>query len=311
MIKSMTGFAAVTREDDGATIAVTIRALNHRHLDLQLRIPQSLAGLENDIRALVAGRLARGRVELSVSLQLRQTPVVEVEFNEEFGRALESALAQARSRGLVAGALTPGDLLRLPQALTIREQPREADEALMTAIADRAKSAVAAALTDLDTMRSTEGDHLRGDLDQRRTFVAGIVERIAEAADAGRAAMEQRLSERVAQMRADLQADENAVAQEIVRVASRSDISEEVARFRGHVAHWIALSDGAEPCGRKLDFLLQEMNREVNTMGSKADGLRVSEQIIAAKADGLRVSELIINAKAELEKMREQVQNVE
>jgi uncharacterized protein (TIGR00255 family) len=109
--------------------------------------------------------------------------------------------------------------------------------------------------------------------------------------------MEERLAQRVREIRADLQADETAVAQEIVKMASRSDISEEVSRFRGHVAHWSALADAAEPCGRKLDFLLQEMNREVNTMGSKADGLRVSELIIAAKA--------------ELEKMREQVQNVE
>ena len=109
--------------------------------------------------------------------------------------------------------------------------------------------------------------------------------------------MEQRLTERVAQLRIELQADETAVAQEIVRTAARSDISEEVARFRGHVSHWLTLAESAEPCGRKLDFLLQEMNREVNTMGSKADGLRVSELIIAAKA--------------ELEKMREQVQNVE
>ena len=95
----------------------------------------------------------------------------------------------------------------------------------------------------------------------------------------------------------DLPVDEAMIAQEIVRAAQRSDISEEVTRFRAHLAHWEALSESAEPCGRKLDFLLQEMNREVNTIGSKADGLRVSE--------------LIINAKAELEKMREQVQNVE
>jgi uncharacterized protein (TIGR00255 family) len=293
----MTGFSSVTREDDRATLGVTIRALNHRHLDLQLRLPQTLAALEGDVRALVAKQVARGRVELSISLQLRQTPGIEVEFNEEFGRALELALAHARARGLVAGALTPGDLLRLPQALTIRETPTESDDTLMTEVADRARLAVLDALIDLDSMRSTEGDHLRHDLDQRRTYVADIVERIAEAADQGRAAMELRLAERVAQIRADLQADENAVAQEIVRTAARADISEEVARFRGHVAHWGALADSAEPCGRKLDFLLQEMNREVNTMGSKADGLRVTEQIIAAKA--------------ELEKMREQVQNVE
>src|SRR5438270_142886 len=178
MIKSMTGFASIAREDERATVAVTIRALNHRYLDLQLRVPQSLAALESDIRALVSRHVARGRVELSISLQLRQTPGVEVEFNDDFGRA-----------------------------------------------------------------------------------------------------------------------DEAAVAQEIVRMAARSDISEEVARFRAHVSHWVTLADSAEPCGRKLDFLLQEMNREVNTMGSKADGLRVSELIIAGKA--------------ELEKMREQVQNVE
>ena len=109
--------------------------------------------------------------------------------------------------------------------------------------------------------------------------------------------MEERLAERVRQIRVELQADETAVAQEIVKAASRSDISEEVARFRGHVSHWVTLADSLEPCGRKLDFLLQEMNREINTMGSKADGLRVSE--------------IIISAKAELEKMREQVQNVE
>jgi uncharacterized protein (TIGR00255 family) len=297
MIKSMTGFASVTREDDRATVAVTIRALNHRYLDLQLRVPQTLAALESDVRAVVGKRVARGRVELSLSLQLRQTPGIDVELNEEFGRALEAALAQARARGLVAGLLTPGDLLRLPQAITIRERPSEADTSLMEEVADRARAAVADALADLDSMRAREGDHLRADLDQRRTFVADLVERIGVAADEGRAALEVRLAERVQQLRAELQADETAVAQEIVRTAARSDISEEVARFRGHVAHWVTLADSAEPCGRKLDFLLQEMNREVNTMGSKADGLRVSDLIIAAKA--------------ELEKMREQVQNVE
>src|SRR5262245_24916694 len=297
MIKSMTGFAAVTREDERVSLGVTIRALNHRHLDLQLRIPQSLASLEGEIRGLVARHVTRGRVELAISLQLRQTPGVEVEFNEEFAKALEAALDRARARNLVAGTLTPGDILRLPQAITIREKPSDSDATLMEEVLARAREAAGAALSDLDTMRSTEGLHLRTDLDQRRSFVAGLVELIAGAADEGRAAMEQRITERVAELRTELQADETAVAQEIVRLASRSDISEEIARFRGHVSHWAILADGPEPCGRKLDFLLQEMNREVNTMGSKADGVRVSELVIAAKA--------------ELEKMREQVQNVE
>jgi uncharacterized protein (TIGR00255 family) len=293
----MTGFASTTTEDDRATIGVTIRALNHRHLDLQLRVPQSVSAIEREIRSLVSARVARGRIELSVSLQLRDVPGVDVDLNEEFAAALEAALQRARERGLVSGALTPGDLLRLPQALTIRERQAASDDELMNEVMRSAVSAVGLALHDLDSMRTREGDHLRGDLDQRRGLVADLVERIAVAADEGRQALERRLAERVQQLRADLQADETAVAQEIIRTAARSDISEEVSRFRGHVAHWTSLADAAEPCGRKLDFLLQEMNREVNTMGSKADGLRVSELIIAAKA--------------ELEKMREQVQNVE
>jgi uncharacterized protein (TIGR00255 family) len=296
MITSMTGFAAVTREEERATVSVAIRALNHRHLDLQIRMPQSLGALEAEVRGLVAKSVVRGRIEVSVSVQFRQTPEIEVEFNEGFANALEAALEKARERNLVAGALTPGDLLRLPQAITIREKSTD-DEAAATAIAGQARDAIEAAVADLQTMRATEGEHLRADLDQRRSLVADMVERIAVAADEGRLGLEQRLAERVAQVRADLQADETSVAQEIVKWAARSDISEEVARFRGHVSHWQTLADSAEPCGRKLDFLLQEMNREVNTMGSKADGLRVSELIIAAKA--------------ELEKMREQVQNVE
>jgi uncharacterized protein (TIGR00255 family) len=276
---------------------VTVRSLNHRHLDLQLRIPQSLAAVESDIRALIARRVSRGRVELSLSLQMRQLPGVDVEFNQEFGLALERAIDKARDQGLVAGVLTPGDLLRLPQALTIRERQVEADEEAQNELAARAQATIDQALVDLDGMRLREGDHLRVDLDTRRGFVAGLVERVAVAADEGRGAIEQRLAERVRELRSELQADETAVAQEIVRTAARSDISEEVSRFRAHVSHWVALSNSPEPCGRKLDFLLQEMNREVNTMGSKADGLRVSELIIAAKA--------------ELEKMREQVQNVE
>src|SRR5213593_744516 len=218
MIKSMTGFAAVTREDDRATIAVTIRALNHRYLDLQLRVPQVLAALESDVRALVSKRIARGRVELSVSLQVRQTPGVEVEFNEEFGRALSAALDEARSRGLVAGALTPGDLLRLPQALTIRERQSDAGASFQADLASRAREAVDAALADLDVMRAREGEHLRADLDTRKGIVAGLVELIAAAADEGRAAQEERLAERVRELRTALQADETAVAQEIVRM---------------------------------------------------------------------------------------------
>jgi uncharacterized protein (TIGR00255 family) len=285
------------RESDAATITVTIRTVNHRHLDVQLRVPQSLAEAEGRIRAAVQKRLSRGRVELAVVVQYRQTASVEVEFNEALAAALSAALETARSRGIVQGALTPGDLLRLPQALAVRERPVERDAAMMAQLVETLETAVEEAVSQLDVMRGTEGDHLKADLDVRRALVGGMLEEIADAADQGRQDLQVRLAARVQELAVDIPADANLIAQEIVRVASRSDISEEMARFRAHLAHWKSLAESPEPCGRKLDFLLQEMNREVNTIGSKADGLRVSS--------------LVISAKAELEKMREQVQNVE
>jgi len=146
-------------------------------------------------------------------------------------------------------------------------------------------------------MRVREGGHLRTDLDGRQQALAMLIEGLRVAAEDGRVTLERRLRDRIDEIALELPVDQAMIAQEIVRAAQRSDISEEVTRFRAHLSHWSALVDGDEPCGRKLDFLLQEMNREINTIG--------------AKADGLGVSELIINAKAELERMREQVQNVE
>jgi len=296
MIKSMTGFASLTREDERGTIAVTIRAVNHRFLDVQLRLPPALADLESRLRALVQKRLARGRIELTVSLQLRQGPGQHVELQEDFARALAAAVDMARERGLVKGELTPGDLVRLPQAFVIRERLGET-ETLADAVGPTIETALNAAIDQLDAMRLREGQHLAVDLDARKQGLTTLIEHLAVAADAGRQNLEARLSDRTKELMSLAPADPAAVAQEIVRVAQRSDISEEVTRFRGHLAHWDALAAGPEPCGRKLDFLLQEMNREVNT--------------IASKADGLQVSELIIEAKAELERMREQVQNVE
>jgi uncharacterized protein (TIGR00255 family) len=297
MIKSMTGFASLTHEDERATIGLTIRAVNHRFLDVQLRIPPSLGDLEARIRALLQKRLARGRVELAISVQLRSAAVPIVELNAEFATALSAALDRARERGLVSGALTPGDLLRLPQALTVRERPVEADPALEAQLAASVEAAVEQGLADLDAMRTREGEHLCADLDGRRQTLGSLVSHLAAAADEGRGALEARLKERVREISFEVPLDQALIAQEIVRTAARSDISEEVTRFRAHLAHWEALQASSEPCGRKLDFLLQEMNREINTIG--------------AKADGLHVSELIITAKAELERMREQVQNVE
>ena len=295
MIKSMTGFASLTRDDETATITVTVKSVNHRFLDLQLRVPPSLGGIESRIRSIVQERVTRGRVEVALSVQQRHVPALDVDLNEPFLEALGAALDRARDRGHIAGAMTPGDLLRFPQALSIREKQQElvAEEDLLP----RVDEALRAAVESLDGMRVKEGEFLRTDLDNRRELLGDLFGRVHAASDSGMDGLKVRLEERVKLLRADALADEALVAQEIAKFVGRSDITEEVVRFRGHLEHWKSLSDSPEPCGRKLDFLLQEMNREVNT--------------VASKAEGPGVSELIVSLKAELEKMREQVQNVE
>jgi uncharacterized protein (TIGR00255 family) len=295
MIKSMTGFASLTRDEDLATISVTIRSVNHRFLDVQLRAPAALAAAESTLRALVQQRIARGRIEVSLSLQSRADSGVDVEVNDAVVEAVAAAMDRARERGLITGSLTAADLLRVPQAISIRERPR--DQTADAAVAPAAEAAVAAALEELDRMRCTEGAQLRAELDARRTLLGDLFDRAAQAAAAGAEALRTRLAERVRELHADPAVEESTIAQEIVRFANRSDITEETVRFRAHLEHWRALSDAPEACGRKLDFLLQEMNREINTMGAKAEGAGVPEIVVALKA--------------ELEKMREQVQNVE
>jgi len=296
MIKSMTGFASLTREHEAATITATIKSVNHRFLDVQLRIPATIAPLETRLRGLVQQHVARGRVEVVVGVQQRRAATLDVDLNEEFLTALGGAIERARQQGYVSGAMTPGDLLRFPQALAIRERVTEAD-ADLAALTPLVESTVDAALDELDAMRGTEGGFLLTDLEARRAMLGDLFARVARAAELGMDGLQKRLHERVRELRADALADETVVAQEIAKFVGRSDITEEIVRFRGHLEHWKGLSDGPEPCGRKLDFLLQEMNREVNTTGSKAEGPAVSE--------------LIVTLKAELEKMREQVQNVE
>jgi uncharacterized protein (TIGR00255 family) len=296
MIRSMTGFASISQEDERGTLSLTLRAVNHRFLDLQIRLPSNLADLEPRIRALLQKRLARGRIELSASLHLRQGTAPQVELQEDFVRAVVAVVDVARESGFVKGDLTPGDLLRLPQAMAIRDRAGDI-ETLGAVLGPTMESALNAAIDQLDAMRTREGAHLAADLAGRKDALGRLITSLAVAADTGRHDLEARLMDRVKELISAVPGDPNSIAQEIVRVAQRSDITEEVTRFRGHLAHWDALSGTDEPCGRKLDFLLQEMHREINTIGSKADGLQVSE--------------LIIEAKAELERMREQVQNVE
>jgi len=295
VIRSMTGFASVGCEEAGQTVSVTVRSVNHRFLDVQVKMPASLGAIEARLKTLVQQRLTRGRVEVSLSwLQTEEAPR-EVVLNEGLLTQINAAVDRARGQGLVTGALSASDLCRIPQVLEVRT-PAER-ESVGESTAALVERTLARALDALVAMRETEGRFLAADLEGRLTTLLAFVDTVEQAAADGQAALDGRLRERLAALPADLQQDPASVAQEVVRFVARSDIHEEISRMRGHVEHWRQLASGPEPCGRKLDFLVQEMNREINTIGSKAEGLKATE--------------LVVGAKAELERVREQVQNVE
>jgi uncharacterized protein (TIGR00255 family) len=293
----MTGFASVGSEGEDEKVQVTIKSVNHRFLDVALKMPQAFGGVESRVRALIQQKLTRGRVELALAAEVTATPERDVVIDEPLLERVAVALEPLRARGIVSGALSPSDLLRLPGVVEIRLRGTDAVVGPAPSLVARIEEAVTRAIDALIEMRETEGRFLGADLDARLATIARFVNELEREAALGQQALEGRLRDRLADLPVDLQGDAAAVAQEIVRFVSRSDIDEEVVRMRSHLDHWRGLAAGPEPCGRKLDFLVQEMNREINTMGSKVEGARGTEIVIAAKA--------------ELERIREQTQNVE
>lgn len=297
MIRSMTGFASVSRDTAVDKVQITMKSVNHRFLDVAVKVPQALAPLDARIRALVQQRLTRGRVELQITAEVASPPEREVVIDEQLLAQVAAALDAVRARGVVSGPLTPSDLLRLPQVIEIRTRASDASAGLSVSLASLVEVTLTEALDALVTMRETEGRYLAADLDGRLAAMTGYVAALERGASDGQAQLDARLRARLAELPADVQGDPGAVAQELVRFVARSDVDEEIVRLRSHIEHWRMLAGGPEPCGRKLDFLVQEMNREINTIGSKIEGVETTE--------------VVINAKAELERIKEQVQNVE
>jgi uncharacterized protein (TIGR00255 family) len=296
VIRSMTGFASVSREWSGERVHATLKSVNHRFLDLAIKAPSSLGSLEGRLRTTVQERLARGRVEITIVAESIAPPPREVVLDELLLERVAQVLGAARDRGVVTGGLTASDLLHIPHVVDIRPAaPRAGGPS--AEVADLVIAAVEEAADALVRMRETEGRFIATDLDARLTTIHGFTETLVAEAKAGQQELEIRLRQRLEALPADLQGDASAVARELVRFVSRSDIDEEVVRLRSHVEHWRTLAASPDPCGRQLDFLVQEMNREINTIGSKVENVRATETVIAAKA--------------ELERIREQVQNVE
>ena len=301
MVRSMTGFGRAEASGDSIAVTVEARSVNHRHLDVALRLPRSLASFELDARRLVQSRLERGRVEINV--QLTPLPGAATQRVQVDASLAREYVARARSLAMelgLEGAPNLAWVLERPGVVRLEEPEPVESTAPWPLLAD----ALGRALDELVARRGAEGERLAEALRTLHAELAATVDVIEARAPAGTARREERLRERLRALLAETAGEalpsvghEARILTEAAVWADKSDVTEELARLRAHLAELMLLLDKGGPVGRALDFLVQELNREVNTVASKADDLDTSQAALAAKGV--------------LEKIREQVQNLE
>jgi uncharacterized protein (TIGR00255 family) len=296
-LRSMTGYAESRVEQNGWTASIHVRSVNHRFLDLRLRLPDGCESFEPVLREAVRGRVGRGHVELVLGLESARAAVPRV--NEEAAAAYLRAAQQLRERFGLTGEPDLATILRLPGVLGPPGPPAEEEQARLGELVRRAAGL---ALDRLEVMREAEGRRLAEEMAARLERVAENTARIEALADRIRPAHARRLDERLKELLGEAQVDPARLAQEAALLAVRSDTTEETARLRSHIEQCRRLLADPEEAGKKLDFLLQEMHREANTILSKAPGL---------EAEGIAITEMALEVKADVEKLREQAQNIE
>jgi len=292
MIKSMTGYGKAVVETETGRTTVEIRSVNHRYGEVFVKMPRSFLAFENDVRKAVGDRLKRGKIEVFVQREEDTAGQHRPLVNVGLARAYREAFDHLRTE---LGIYDPVTLpLILSQKDVLASQEEGVDEDMLRG---ELLQAVRGAVEAMEAMRGREGEALLADLRERRQTLATLIGRVAERAPAVVAEYAQKLRERLAQLLADTALDEARLAQEVALLADRCDVTEELVRFRSHLTQFDETIALAEPVGRKLDFLMQELNREVNTIGSKANDAGMAA--------------IVVDLKAELEKIREQVQNIE
>jgi uncharacterized protein (TIGR00255 family) len=291
MIKSMTGFGQGSAQGDDFRVRVDIRSVNNRFLDIHTRLPQELASLEITIKKQIQAALKRGRIDLTVSIeQFRQA---SFEINRPLVAGYLTALHELKKEFNLEGDPSLELVAKLPGALQVTQNGGQVDESLANGLV----AAVSQALVALAEMRVIEGQELAAELKSRLDRIEQQLPTIENEAGRLPVIYRDRLMKRLQDMQAVGQVDETRLAQEVTMLAERSDISEEIARLKSHIVQLREVVHSDEEVGKRLDFLLQEMNREANTILSKSNDIEISDAAIIIKT--------------EVEKLREQSQNVE
>ena len=292
MIKSMTGYGSAKGLVDGLEISVELKSVNNRYLDASVRLPRSFLFAEEMIKSRVQSHISRGKVDVFVSVDSSQAGDMAVKVNEGLLKGYLDAIGHIAEEYSLPNDLTAQSLSRFPDVLTVekRELDAEAISAGMGEIVERA-------LQDFDAMRLREGEKLRDDVLTRLETIRSLVETVEAKAPETVADYRRRLEQKMAEVLGSTGIDENRILAEAAIFADHIAVDEETVRLRSHMSQLRSMINGNSPTGRKIDFLIQEFNREANTIGSKCQNSQIAH--------------VVVDLKSEIEKIREQIQNIE
>lgn len=292
MIKSMTGYGGAKGSAEGLSVSIELKSVNNRYLDVSVKLPRTMLFAEEPIKAAVGRHISRGKVDVFVTVDQSASDDMEVRVNEPLLKGYIEALSAAAEKFGLQNDMTVMSICRLPDVLSTDR--REIDSsALMTGITEILERA----LTEYDAMRLREGEKLRDDVLARLETISRLTGVVEENAPKTVAEYRARLEQKLQEVLATANIDESRVLTEAAIFADKIAVDEETVRLRSHISQLRGLTNGESPAGRKMDFLIQELNREANTIGSKCQN-----------AD---IAHVVVELKAEIEKIREQIQNVE
>ena len=292
MVKSMTGYGRAREMRNGRDITVEVRSVNNRYLDCTVKMPRAYIFAEDRMKARVQQAISRGKVDVFVTIDASAADAAVVAVNEPLARGDYDALTRLKTMFDLSGDITPEVLAKFPDVLAVTkaEEDVEAIAADICAVLDDALAAY-------NAMRAVEGEKLAADVTGRITTIEAVVGKVEERSPQTVAAYRQRLEAKMQEVLQSTTIDESRILTEAAIFADKIAVDEETVRLRSHIAQLQAMLVSGEPVGRKLDFLIQEVNRECNTIGSKCNDLTIAQDVV--------------NMKAEVEKIREQVQNME
>ena len=289
---SMTGYGSAKGSVEGQEITVELKSVNNRYLDCSVRLPRNFLFAEDTVKQAVSAGVSRGKVDVFVSAQASQDSGTVVSVNEELARGYRDAVARiAETLGLESG-LNAFSLARFPDVLTVERRELDKDKA-----AAALSEITAKAVEEFNAMREREGERLRRDMLGKLETIEGLVSVVEERSPQTVKEYRERLEARLRDILADRSLDEQRVITEAAIFADRTAVDEETVRLRSHIAQFRTMLEEGSPIGRKMDFLVQEYNRESNTIGSKCSDASLAK--------------VVVDLKSEIEKIREQLQNVE